>query len=178
MLKKPRNWIVTLCNKIIIRILLPTLKIKIDHISTSTRLMFTTLGRTTLSKVTYPAITWPHEVMWQTKNDISPLPRRLWLPNGKVELYNKGTQSIKYFDALSPWPSDHVTDEKGYISTTGRPMANKLDKVVGSVSGLSSNINEVIRSVLNFLFYFFHDRILHAQKALKALKAPKSTKKR
>ena len=34
-------------------------------------------------------------------------------------------------------------------------MANKLDKVVGSVSGLSSNINEVIRSVLNFLFYFF-----------------------
>ena len=38
---------------------------------------------------------------------------------------------------------------------------------------LSSNINEVIRSVLNFLF-FFHDKILHAQKEYKA---PKSTKK-
>ena len=33
---------------------------------------------------------------------------------------------------------------------------------------ISSNINEVIRSVLNF---FFYDQILHAQKA------PKSTKK-
>ena len=37
-----------------------------------------------------------------------------------------------------------------------------------------SNINEVIRSVLNF---FFHDKILHAQKAQKEYKAPKSTKK-
>ena len=40
---------------------------------------------------------------------------------------------------------------------------------------LSSNINEVIRSVLNL--FFFHDKILHAQKAQKEYKAPKSTKK-
>ena len=67
----------------------------------------------------------------------------------------------------------------------------------------SSDINEVIRSVLNFFFYdkilhaqkaqkeykapkvpnnsfklfiFFHDKILHAQKALKEYKAPKGTK--
>ena len=32
----------------------------------------------------------------------------------------------------------------------------------------SSNINEVIRAVLNFLFiFFFYEKILHAQKAQK-----------
>ena len=42
----------------------------------------------------------------------------------------------------------------------------------------SSNINEVIRAVLNFLL-FFYEKILHArkaQKAQKAQKAPKSPK--
>ena len=42
--------------------------------------------------------------------------------------------------------------------------------------GISSDINEVIRAVLNF---FFYQKILHAQKAQKehkAQKAPKSTK--
>ena len=39
---------------------------------------------------------------------------------------------------------------------------------------ISSNVNEVIRPVLNF---FFHNKILHAQKAQKEYKAPKSTKK-
>ena len=29
----------------------------------------------------------------------------------------------------------------------------------------SSNINEVIRAVLNFLFFFFHDKILQVQKS-------------
>ena len=67
--------IVTLCNKIIICIPILTLKIKKDHISTSARLMGTILGRF------HPLITWPHEVTWLTKNDISPLPRALWLPN-------------------------------------------------------------------------------------------------
>ena len=37
---------------------------------------------------------------------------------------------------------------------------------------MSSNINEVIRPVLNF----FYDKILQAQKAQKEYKAPKSTK--
>ena len=45
-----------------------------------------------------------------------------------------------------------------------------------SVQNMSSNINEVIRSVLNFLF-LFHDKILHVQKAQKEYKAPKCTKK-
>ena len=40
---------------------------------------------------------------------------------------------------------------------------------------VSSNINEVIRAVLNFLF-FFYEKISHAPKALKALKALKGTK--
>ena len=39
----------------------------------------------------------------------------------------------------------------------------------------SSNINEVIRLVLTF-YYFFYDKILHAQKAPKAPKNAKSTK--
>ena len=39
----------------------------------------------------------------------------------------------------------------------------------------SSNINEVIRAVLNFLFLFY-EKISHAQKALKALKALKAPK--
>ena len=37
----------------------------------------------------------------------------------------------------------------------------------------SSNINEDIKTVLNF---FFYEKISHVQKALKAPKAPKSTK--
>ena len=39
----------------------------------------------------------------------------------------------------------------------------------------SSNINEVIKVVLNFLF-FFYEKILHALKAQEALKAPKAPK--
>ena len=39
----------------------------------------------------------------------------------------------------------------------------------------SSNINEVIKAVLNFLF-FFYEKILHALKAQEALKAPKAPK--
>ena len=39
----------------------------------------------------------------------------------------------------------------------------------------SSNINEDIKTVLNF--FFFYEKISHVQKALKAPKAPKSTKR-
>ena len=39
----------------------------------------------------------------------------------------------------------------------------------------SSNINEVIRSALNFLL-FFYDKSLHSQKAQKGYKAPKVAK--
>ena len=45
--------------------------------------------------------------------------------------------------------------------------------------GISSNINEVIRAVLNFLL-FFYKKILHAQKIIKKYKKAqehKSTKK-
>ena len=41
---------------------------------------------------------------------------------------------------------------------------------------ISSNINEFIKTVLNFLFYFFHDKILRAQKAQKGQKEFKATK--
>ena len=39
----------------------------------------------------------------------------------------------------------------------------------------SSNINEVIRAVLNLLL-FFYEKISHAQAAQKALKTPKAPK--
>ena len=39
----------------------------------------------------------------------------------------------------------------------------------------SSNVNEVIRAVLNSLF-FFYEKISHALKALKSTKSTKSTK--
>ena len=42
----------------------------------------------------------------------------------------------------------------------------------------SSNVNEVIRAVLNSLFiYFFYEKILHAPKPPKALKAPKAQRR-
>ena len=42
----------------------------------------------------------------------------------------------------------------------------------------SSNINEVIRSVLNFLLFFYNkiSQVQKSTKRIKALKAPKSTK--
>ena len=47
---------------------------------------------------------------------------------------------------------------------------------VGGVGGLSSNMNEVIRAVLNFLL-FFYEKISHAQKSTKKhKKAPTNTK--
>ena len=49
-----------------------------------------------------------------------------------AEIYNKRPPSIRSFDALSTWSSDHVTDKKRYISTSVRTMAKRLDGVVGS----------------------------------------------
>ena len=45
------------------------------------------------------------------------------------------------------------------------------------MKNVRSNINEVIRAVLNFFFFFFfNEKILYAQKAPKATKRTKSTK--
>ena len=47
-----------------------------------------------------------------------------------------------------------------------------------SLFRVSSNVNEVIRAVLNSLFiYFFYEKILHAPKPPKALKAPKAQRR-
>ena len=56
----------------------------------------------------------------------------------KVEIYSNGLPSVKSFDILSTCSSDHVPDEKDYISTSVRPMATKLDRVVGSSADLLS----------------------------------------
>ena len=50
---------------------------------------------------------------------------------GKVEIYSERPPSIK-----STWVSDYVTDKKRYISNSGRPMATKIDRIVGSNAGL------------------------------------------
>ena len=57
---------------------------------------------------------------------------------GKVEIYHKEPPSIKSLDTLSTWSIDHVTNKKRYISTSARPVTNKLDRMVGSNSGLLS----------------------------------------
>ena len=134
MSKNLRNWIVTLCNKKITCILLLTLKIKIDHISTSTRLIVTKLGRlvTTTSKVTWPydhVTAWSH--LTNKKRFISTLLRPMTVKLGKVENYGKGPPPLR-----STWSIDHVADKKRYISTSVRPMATTLERVVGSNVGL------------------------------------------
>ena len=50
------------------------------------------------------------------------------------------------------------------------------DCIIKKLWEVSSNINEVIKAVLN-LFFFFHDKILHAQKALKKIQGTKRQKK-
>ena len=95
--KSLRNWIFTLCNKIIIWILHLTLKIKTDYISTSTKLMVTTLGRIN------PLIMRSHEVTWLIKNDISPLPRGPWLARWRFIV--KGHHPL---NLLTLWSCDQI----------------------------------------------------------------------
>ena len=64
---------------------------------------------------------------------------KLW----KVEIYNKGPPSIKTFEALTAWSSDHVTDRKRYISTSKRTMAKRPDSVVGSNAVLLSKKSHI-----------------------------------
>ena len=66
----------------------------------------------------------------------------------------------------------------GYGNTTDTGfnlvvLVNRID--VNSSPNESSNIDDVIRAVLNFLI-FFYEKILHAHKAQKAPKALKGTK--
>ena len=91
--------------------------------------MVTTIGRLD------PIITWSHEVTWLIKNDISPLPRGTWLPN--LTRWRFIVKSHYPLSLLTLWSRDqvtsyHATDEKRYISTSARPMATKLGRVVGS----------------------------------------------
>ena len=82
---------------------------------------------------------------------------------GKVEIYNKGSPSMKSFEALSSRSSDHVTDKK-HISISGRTMAKKLDKVVGCglLSIKSHNLlitwsHKVIKQMQNVINSFSRD---------------------
>ena len=60
------------------------------------------------------------------KQYISTSLRAMTAKLGEVETYDKGPPSIKSFDTLSTWSSDHMTDKNHYISTSARPAANKL----------------------------------------------------
>ena len=92
--QKLQNCIVTFCNKIIICILLLTLKIKIDQISTFTRHGHHTWQTElswgmTPSKVTWPCVhvtTWSH--VTNKKRYISTSPRAMTAKLGKLEIYN------------------------------------------------------------------------------------------
>ena len=54
----------------------------------------------------------------------------------KVEVYSKGPPFIESFDAVIKWLRYHVTNEKRYISTSPRPMAKKIGRVMGSNASL------------------------------------------
>ena len=97
------------------------IKIKIDQISTSTRLMVTTLGRL------HPMITWPYQVTWLIKKRyISTSTRPMTAKLDKAEVYSKGPASIGSFDALVVWSNYQVINEKRYISTSARPCLPNL----------------------------------------------------
>ena len=63
------------------------------------------------------------------------------------------------------------------MQVLAKSKTEKIFYVLSRTVSYTSNINEVIRSVLNSLSFFFHDKILQAQKAQKEYKPPKSTKK-
>ena len=127
--------IVTLCNKIIIRI--PSSYIKDENTShlhfhkTYDHNTWQTGGlswEATTNKVTLlcnHVATWSHvkNKKRYTSTSLMAMTAKL----GKVEIYNKGPPSLKSFDALITWSSDHVTDK----TTSTRTMAKKLDIVVG-----------------------------------------------
>ena len=95
------------------------------------------------------------------KRYISTSPNAMTPKLGKVEIYNKGPPSIKSFDALSTWSSDHVTDKERYISTSARTMAKKLDRVVGSNASLLSTRSH------NLLITWSHKVIKQMEKRYK-----------
>ena len=69
-------------------------------------------SRNTTSKVTGPCdhvATWSH--VTNKKWYISTSPKAMTVKLGKVEIYNKGPPFIKFFDALTTWWRDHVTDK-------------------------------------------------------------------
>ena len=87
-----------------------------------------------------------------------------------------------YIVCLSFQGSQAKFSISGLLIAMGKPIRNSywhsetwLDTDCLLVSQ-SSNVNEVIRAVLNSLFFFFYKKISHASKAPKAPKAPKSTK--
>ena len=97
------------------------------------------------------------------KQYISTSPKAMTAKLGKVEIYNKGSPSMKSFEALSSRSSDHVTDKK-HISISGRTMAKKLDKVVGCglLSIKSHNLlitwsHKVIKQMQNVINSFSRD---------------------
>ena len=125
--------------------------------------------RDTTSKVTWPCncVATPHEVTWQIKKRyISTSPKALTAKLGKVEIYNKRSPSMKSFESLSSWSSDHVADKKRYISTSARTMAKKPDRVVDSKAGLLSTkphnllitwSHKVIKQMQNVINLFLRD---------------------
>ena len=132
MSKSLRNWIVTLRAKIIICNLILTLKITIDHISISTRLMSTLHDRLD------PVIMWPYEVVWLIKNDISLLPQGLCLPD--LTRWRFIVKDNHSWSLLKFWSCDQVIKwlTKNVISQLP-PMVTKLDRVMGFNVGLLSS---------------------------------------
>ena len=70
------------------------------------------------------------------------------------------------------WPGDVQDLKRGSMSERGG--SNRKWEYHHFAHYLSSNINEIIRAVINSLLIFFHKKISHAEKSQKVAKAPKA----
>ena len=91
-------------------------------------------------------------------------------------MYAKDPYETKYQFLINKRQSTglkHFNDPIAFIE-----YSNNMHDVYKNINECnSSNINEVIRAVLNSLFFIFTKKILHAPKAPKASKEPKAQKR-
>ena len=80
--------------------------------------------------------TWSHLI--NKKRYISTSLRPMTAKPAKVEIYRKKPSSIKSFEALGMWSSDHMTDKRLYFSTSYVYQPWQSSNLVGSNASLLS----------------------------------------
>ena len=69
-----------------------------------------------------------------------------------------------------------ASDRFFFIWEIKKVIAGRVRQVVILYSNNSSNVNETIKTILNFFCFFFYEKILNTQKSIKSIKSTKSTK--